>query len=216
MFVAGGDDGAAAAHAAQSGGGLQAEVPGLCGDQVADLMGLEVPPHVLDGIEFGSVGRQPFNHDASGGAGNVVLDQAAAMDRGTVPDDAQFPRDMPLQVSEELDDLGTLDAAGVDLEVEPVQGQTADHGKAFPAEGFLDHRRLASGRPGTYPGGTCAQSAFVDEDEGSALFAGFFFIAGHSTRFQRRILGSSRSIARRSGRWQLNPLSPNSRQTWPG
>ena len=54
---------------------------------------------------------------------------------------------------------------------------------------------------------------FVDEDDGSALFAGFFFIAGHSTRFQRRILGSSRSIARRSGRWQLNPLSPNKRQT---
>ena len=52
--------------------------------------------------------------------------------------------------------------------------------------------------PRSVPGGAGAQSAFVDEDEVPALFAGFF-IAGHSTRFQRRILGSSRSIARRPG-----------------
>ena len=54
------------------------------------------------------------------------------------------------------------------------EGQAADHGKALPAECFLDHRRLAAGSPGVYPGGADAQSAFVDEDEGSALFAGLF------------------------------------------
>lgn len=206
-FVAGGDDGAAATHAAKDGGGLHAEVPGLGGDEVA--------PHVLGGIELGSVGRQPFDDDAPAGAGNEVLNQADAVDRSTVPDDGPFPRNMPLEVAEELDDLGALAAAGVDLEVEPVQGQTADHGKAFPAEGFLDHRRLATGRTGAYPGGTGAQSAFVDEDEGSVLFAGSFFIAGHSTRFQWRILAWSRSTTRRSGRWQLKPLSHSRRQTWP-
>ena len=78
-------------------------------------MGREVPPHVLDGIEFGSVGRQPFHDDAPGATGHVVLDQATSVDRCAIPYDGRFPGDMPLQVSRELDDLGTLDAAGVDL-----------------------------------------------------------------------------------------------------
>jgi len=136
-------------------------------------MVLEVSPHVLDGIDLGSVGRQPFQHDASGGAGNVVLDEATSVDRGSVPDDGQPPRDMPLEVLEELDDLKALDASRVDLEVKPKEGQAADHGKALPAEGFLDHRRLAVGRPGAHPGGAGAESAFVDDDPCSALFAGF-------------------------------------------
>ena len=71
--------------------------------------------------------NQAFDHDASFGAGHVVLNQTTAMDRRTVPDDGQFSRYMPLEVPEELDDLGSLDAAGVDLEVESVQGQATDH-----------------------------------------------------------------------------------------
>ena len=74
MLLSGGDDDASATHAKQCGGGLHAEVPGLGGDQVADLVGLEIPLHVLDGIEFGSVDRQPFDQDPSRGAGHVVLD----------------------------------------------------------------------------------------------------------------------------------------------
>ena len=135
------------------------------------------------------------------------------MNRGTIPDDGQLSFDMPLEVAEELNDLWSLDAAGVDLEVEPVQRQPADHREAFPAKGLLDHWRLADRCPCPHPGGACTQSTFVNEDDGSAFCTGFFFIAGHSTRFQRRILVSSRSMARRSGRWQLNPLSPSNRQT---
>ena len=122
------------------------------------------------------------------------------MNRGTVPDDGQFSGDMPLEMAEEIDDLRPLDTAGMDLEVEPVQGQSADYRQALPAKGLLDHRRLANRCPRPHPGGSSAQSTFVDEDNGTAFCAGFFFIAGHSTRFQRRIFGSSRSIARRSGR----------------
>lgn len=49
------------------------------------------------------------------------------MNRGTVPDDGQFSGDMPLEMAEEIDDLRPLETAGVDLEAEPVQGQSADH-----------------------------------------------------------------------------------------
>jgi len=216
LFVAGGDDGAAAAHSAKCSGGFHAEVPSLGGDQVADLVLLEVSPHILDWIEFRSVGRKAFHRDASSGTGHIVLHQTASMNRGTVPDDGQLSWNMPLEMPEELDHLRPLDAARVDLEVEPVQSQTSDDGEALPTKGLLDQRSLPTRCPGARPGGAGAQSAFVDKDEGSALFAGFFFIAGHSTRFQRPILASSRSMARRSGRWQLNPLSPSNRQTCPG
>lgn len=60
-------------------GGLHAEVPGVDGDEVADLASLEVLPHGLDGIEFRSISRQSFDRDASAGADHVVLDQATAV-----------------------------------------------------------------------------------------------------------------------------------------
>ena len=96
------------------------------------------------------------------------------MNRGTIPDDGQLSFDMPLEVAEELNDLWSLDAAGVDLEVEPVQRQPADHREAFPAKGLLDHWRLADRCPCPHPGGACTQSTFVNEDDGSAFCTGFF------------------------------------------
>jgi len=57
-----------------------------------------------------------------------------------------------------------------------------------------------------------AQSAFVDEDDGAALFVGFFLISGQRSCFQRRIFSSSRSKARPTGRWQLQPSCRRMRQ----
>lgn len=122
-------------------------------------------------------------------------------------------RDMPLEVPEKLDHLGAFDAAGVDLEIEPPERQSADDRKAFPVEGLVQHRGLTARRPSANPGRAGAQSTFVDEDDGAMLLAGLFFKAGQSTRFHRRMAFSSRSMARRSGRWQLKPLAPSKRQT---
>lgn len=146
----------------------------------------------------------------------MAFDQKTAMNRRAIPQHKNFSAHMPLEMAQKLDDLKAFDAAGVDLEVEPPPGQTADDRKTFPIEGLLQHRRLSAWSPGARPRGTCAQSAFVDEDDRSPLLAGLFFNAGQVVRFQRRIAGSLRSTARRSGRWQLKPLSPNKRQTWPG
>jgi hypothetical protein len=51
-----------------------------------------------------------------------------------------------------------------------------------------------------------AQSTFIDEDDGSALFFGFFLSSGQRCFFQRRMDGSFRSSARPAGRWQLQPI----------
>jgi len=176
-------------------------------------MRFEMPPHVFDRIEFGCISRQPFNHDASFGGRNVIFDQHASMDRCAIPDDQDFPAQMPLKVIQKFDDLEAFDAAGVNLEIKPPERQAANDRKAFPVERFVQHRSLPTRGPSAGPCWASAQSAFVDKDDGLPLLLRLFFKAGHSVRDQRRIALSSRSTARRSGRWQLKPLAPSKRQT---
>lgn len=120
---------------------------------------------------------------------------------------------MSLEVAQKRDDLEAFDTAGMDLEIEPPERQAANDRKAFPVEGLVQHRGLPPWRPCACPRGAGAQPAFVDKDDGSPLLPGLFFKAGQSVRCQRRIAFSSRSTARRSGRWQLKPLAPSKRQT---
>ena len=119
-------------------------------------------------------------------------------------------------MAQKLDDLEALDTAGMNLEIESPEGQAPDDRKAFPVERLRQHRSFAAGRPSAGPRGAGAQPAFVNKDDGSPLLPGLFFNAGHSVRCQRRMAFSSRSTARRSGRWQLKPLAPSQRQTCPG
>jgi hypothetical protein len=213
LVVTRGDDGGPAAQSAQGGGGFQAQFPSLSGDQVGNFVGFEMAPHVFHRIEFGRIGRQAMDLQTPFCAGNEAFDQGTAMNGRAVPQDENLSGNMPQEVLQKENDLGALDAAGIKLKVEAPKRQSANEGKALPIEGFLQKRGLPAWRPSASPAGARAQAAFVDEDDSLPLAAGFFFRAGHSTCFQRRMAFSSRSTARRSGRWQLKPLAPSSRQT---
>lgn len=176
-------------------------------------MRFEMPPYVFDRIEFRCVSRQPFDREATFGGGHIVFDQHTPVDRRAIPDDQHFSWNMALEMAQKLDDLETFDAAGMNLEIEPPESQGPDDGKTFPVKGLRQHRGFAAWRPSAGPRGAGAQPAFVNKDDGSPLLPGLFFNAGHSVRCQRRISFSSRSNARRSGRWQLKPLAPSKRQT---
>jgi len=213
LGIAGGDDRWSSPHTAQGCGSFEAQLPGLSGQQVGNLMSFELAPHILDRIEFRRVSGKTFQDNAPAGGGDVILDQQAAVNWRSIPKDHDFAGDVALQVPEKLNDLWAFDAALVDLKVKPPQRQPANDGKAFPVEGLVQHRRLPSRSPGADARRAGAQPAFIDENDGSSLPAGLFFKAGHSTRCQRRMAFSSRSTARRSGRWQLKPLAPINRQT---
>jgi len=216
LGVTGGDDGVPAAHPTQGCRCFEAEFPGLGGNQIGDFMRLEMPPHIFNGIEFGRIGRQPLDLNASLGGGDKVFDQKAAMNGSAIPKNQNFSGNMPLEMFKEFDHLQTFDAAGMDLKKESPQGQTTNQRKAFPVEGLLQNGRLSARRPGARPRRTGAQPAFVNKDNDSTLPPRLFFNAGQTSRFHRAIALSSRSMARRSGRWQLNPLAPNNRHTCPG
>lgn len=213
LGVAGGDDRVASAHAAKSGGRLQTEFPSLGGDQIGYLMRLEMSPHILDRIEFGRIGWQPFDLNAFPGGDDVVFDQEAAMNGRAVPENQQFPGNVPLEMLQEFNHLEAFDAAGMDLKEESPKGQGPDDRKAFPVERLVEHRGLSARSPSARPGRAGAQAAFINKDKGSPLSARLFFNAGQTSRCQCRIAFSSRSTARRSGRWQLKPLAPINRHT---
>jgi transposase len=106
---------------------------------------------------------------------------------------------------QELNDLRAANGPGKESEVE-VPPRHPRHGRQrLPVEVILQHRRLSLRRPGAAAVRAFAQSAFVAEDDGAALFLRFFLISGQRCCFPRRILSSSRSSARPTGRWQLQP-----------
>jgi len=177
---------------------------------------LAIAPNILHGIEFGRVGGKEFQEDLSFLVRDKLAHQPAAVHGQAVPDDRQAAADVPLEVAQKLDHLRGLDAAGEQTE-EEVPDRDASHGrKALPIEGVLQNRRLAAGGPGAHPVRSLAQAALVHKHYGTALLERFFFISGQRTRFQRWMAGSSRCVARPTGRWQLQPRERKIFQTCPG
>jgi len=213
LGITGGQDGGAATHFAEGGGGLETQLPSRGDNQVGNLVALEMRPHVFHRIEFRGIRWQCFEEDPSSGRSHIVPHQGTAMNGRSIPEDEQSSRDVPLEVPQEFDDLRAFDAALVNLEVESPQGQPADDRETLPIEALLQIGRLPSGRPSPRARRLGAQPTLVDEDDGASLPVGFFLISGHRDRFQRPMAFGSRSMARRSGRWQLNPSAPSTRQT---
>src|SRR5215204_1302770 len=179
-------------------------------------MVLAVSPDVFHWIELWRISGQTLQMDGAALLINILVHQPAAVRRQTIPDDRQPAADVLLEVFQELDHLRSLDAAGEESEIEIPNGDACHGRKTLPVERILQHRSLATRSPGSNPVWPLAQTAFVHKNYGSVLLERFFFISGQRTRFHCKIAGSSRCVARPTGRWQLQPRERNIRQTCPG
>ena len=118
---------------------------------------------------------------------------------------------MVQQVGQKAADVGLADVVMVPLVVETealtdrTDRETRDDRDAITAIPVAQQRRLAARRPGPQHGGSEHEARFVYENEVGPQPNGVFFTRGQAPRFQRAIAGSSRSRARRSGFWQLQP-----------
>lgn len=168
--------------------------------QKLGLVLLPVRPQVLDRIQFRRVAGKKLDPQFSVLLLNEVPHRTAAMPRQPVPDNQQLAGNVLQQMREEQDDLRAADRAGKQSEIEVPPRYPRDRRQSLPVKVILQHRCLSPWRPGPAAVGPLAQSAFVDEDDGSPLFLGFFLISGQRSRFQRRIFSSSRSRARPTGR----------------
>ena len=169
LGVAGSDDAFSPAHAAQAGSGFKAQFPGFGDNQIGNLVGFQVAPHIFHRIEFRCIGGKPLDLDTAAGGEDIVTDQHIAVNGSPIPEHQHFPGNVPLQMPQKFDDLEAVNAAGVNLEIEPPEGQTADDRKTFPIEGLLKDGGLSAGCPGARPRRTGAQAAFVNKDDSAAL-----------------------------------------------
>jgi hypothetical protein len=102
------------------------------------------------------------------------LTTRAPVRRQPVPQHQQLAAQMAQQMAAEVDHLSAADRLGIEAEVEVPPGDSGGGRDNLPIEVILQHRRLPTWRPGAHPVGPLAQSALVDEDDGTSLLEGFF------------------------------------------
>src|ERR1051325_10752918 len=93
-------------------------MPEVVRAEVRQLMLLEIGPHVLGGIEFGSVGRQIESFDAALESPQIILYDSAAMPGQAVPNQQDGVGDLFGQMADEIEHLLLAHVALVQAEVE--------------------------------------------------------------------------------------------------
>src|SRR5215472_2161126 len=173
-----------------------------------------VTPDALGRIEFRRIAGQRFDHQSATLGADEVANHPRPVRGEPVPYHQQLAREMAQQMAEEVDDVRAPDCTRVEPEVEVPPGDGGDRRQHLPVEMMMQHRRLPARRPGAHSVGSLAQPALIDEDDGALFPERFFLICGQRYFCHFPIAASSRSKARPTGRWQLQPSSCRMRQTW--
>jgi hypothetical protein len=114
-------------------------------------------------------------------------------------------------MAKESFDLFALDVVFIQQAIERTtqalgaDGNAGDRGDPIVTIAVTHHRGLAHRTPRFPYGGDQEEPGFVDEDDVGRQPCGVFFTAGHTVRFHSAMAVSSRSTARRSGFWWLQP-----------
>lgn len=164
-------------------------------------------PHPFFGIELGRIGGESFEME-SGMAAAQGADQIASMHAAVVPQNGDGAAEVAQEMTQEVADLGLLNVLGMQAIVQPQAPTYGTHREPrnrrdllTPTLAVTNDGSLPAGRPGLADRGDQEEPGFVDEDEVGTQPLGVFFTLGHSSRFQRSISCSLRSVARRVGFW---------------
>jgi len=171
---------------------------------------LEMVPDALVGVQFRSVGGESDQVQASG-ARQQLLDGFATVDRAVVQQDEQMAGNLLKQMAQERRDLFSLDVVLVELAVQSTVAppradrDTRDGRDTVVPVDVANDGGLSDDSPRPADRGDQEEAGFVDKDDVGCQPRGVFFTAGHTVRFHSSIRRSSRSMARRSGAWWLQP-----------
>jgi len=153
---------------------------------------IEVAPNVFHRVEFGSIGRQPFQLQPSlgGDLADIIKGVSALVGGETVPEEGDRPRKLAAQGLEKVYQVWTLDRAFLEAQAETDRAaagsadQDANGGKSFPVEVVNQLRGMAARRPGAANGRLLGKAALVEKDQERPVAAGFFLMAGQVRVFQ--------------------------------
>src|SRR6267143_4816214 len=104
-----------------------------------------VAPDVFHRIKLRRVGRQELQLNLAALLGDKLAHQPAAVDGQSIPNDGELDTEVALEVCQELDHLGSFDAADKKTKVEIPHGDSGHGRKALPVEGVLQDWSLATG-----------------------------------------------------------------------
>jgi len=172
--------------------------------------GLEMIPHAFVGVQFRGVGRERLQVQPRGAA-EEFLHGLAPMNPPIVQQHHKVARNLAQQLPEKGRYFAALDIVLIEVTVQRAMaalradGDPRDGRDAVVRIPVPHDRRLAHRTPGLPDRGDQEEARFVGEDEMGAQPRGVFFTRGQLSRFQRAMATSSRSTARRSGVWGLQP-----------
>ena len=153
-------------------------------------------------------------------AGEKFAHGVGLVDAGIVEQHEQMSRDLAQQVPEEMRHFVALHVVFVEMAVqgESLPSRTGregrDGGNSFVALAMPQPGRFPRRTPSLADGGDQQEAGFVEKQEVGAQPPGVFFTVGHVDRFHSAMASSSRSMARRSGFWWLQPSRCSSLPTW--
>jgi len=182
-------------------------------------VGFEVIPNAFVGIQLRGVGREGLQMQP-GRVAEQVLHGLAAVNAAIVQQHDEVAGDLAQQGAEEGRDLLALDIVLVQLAVQRTpeapgaDGDARDGRDAVVRIPVPHYRRLPHWAPRLPDRRDQKEARFVDKDDVGAQPRGVFFTRGQLARFHTAIAASSRSRARRSGVWWLQPNWCRSFPTW--
>lgn len=182
---------------------------------------LEVSPGVRQRVQLWSVRGEPLG-DPLRCVFQPALDELGAVALPAIPaHDDPLPQLASEQGQARSDQLGIEVDAGMQPEVEPEAVPCGGHAEGGDDRGFpdpthlrRDHRRLALGGPAAPQPGGQEEARLVEEGQPGLQPRGVFLTRGHASSFHRWMAASSRAMARRWGRWGVQPNPRSSRLRW--
>ena len=168
-------------------------------------------PHAFIRVQFRGVRRERLQVQ-TGGVGKKFPHRITTMNLTVVKQNDEMAMDLMQQVAEEHRHFFALDIVLIQLAVQRTMealradGDARDGRDAVVTVPMTHDRRLAHRAPCLTDRRDQEESRFVDEDEMGCQPCGVFFTRGQTDRFHAAITVSSRSTARRSGFWWLQPI----------
>lgn len=167
-------------------------------------------PHALIGVQFRGVRRERLQVQP-GRAAEEFLYGFAVMNPAIVQQHDEVAGDLAQEVAEEGRDFAALDIVLIEVTVQRAMialradGDGRDGRDAVVRIPVAQDRGPAHRAPRLPHRGDQEEARFVGEDEVGAQPRGVFFTRGQPERFHAAMAASSRSTARRSGFWWLQP-----------
>jgi len=174
--------------------------------------GLEMIPNAFIRIQLRRIGRK-WNQDQTRCPAQKLADGLAPMGRAVIQHNDQQAVDLPQQMTEKRRHFFPLDVVFIQMAVERAtttfrtDGEAGNRRNAVVAIPVTNDRGVSHRTPCFSNRGNQEEARFVEKDDMGRQPSDVFFTLGQTDRFHSAMAASSRSTARRSGFWWLQPSS---------